>query len=211
MSQTVATQLRQERSSERLRSPQDPIARFQRWFQEATLSGIKEPSAMSVATVDVNGWPDARMLLLKGVDERGFVFYTNLQSVKARALTNDPRVALCFYWPTIDKQVRVRGRATMVSDQEADAYFATRARLSQLSAWASKQSEPMRGYFELEAAVARIALRFAIGPVPRPPFWSGFRVVPERIEFWTQKPFRRHRRLVYERTADGWRHSWLYP
>jgi pyridoxamine 5'-phosphate oxidase len=211
MSQTVAPQLRQERSSERLHSTQDPIDRFQRWFQEATLSGIKEPSAMSVATVDVNGWPDARMLLLKEVDERGFVFYTNLQSVKARALTNDPRVALCFYWPTIDKQVRVRGRATMVSDQEADAYFATRARLSKLSAWASKQSEPMHGYFELEAAVARIALRFAIGPVPRPPFWSGFRVVPERIEFWTQKPFRRHRRLVYERTADGWRHSWLYP
>ena len=138
-----------------------PIAIFQTWFAEASDSGIEEPSAMTVATVDVSGHPDARMLLLKGVDERGFVFYTNLGSAKAQALMHDSRVALCFYWAEIGKQVRVRGRANIVSDEEADAYFATRPRLSQISAWASKQSQPMRGYFELETEVAKI----------RPPFW----------------------------------------
>ena len=172
---------------------------------------MKEPSAMTVATVDEEAYPDARMMLLKGIDSRGFVFYTNMGSAKARALTHNPRVALCFYWLEIGKQVRVRGRANIVSDEEADAYFATRPRLSQISTWASKQSEPMRGYFELEAQVAKAALRFGIGKIPRPPFWSGFRVVPERIEFWLQKPFRRHHRIVYERVIDGWRKEWLYP
>jgi pyridoxamine 5'-phosphate oxidase len=189
----------------------DPIALFQTWFQEAIDSGIEEPSAMTVATVDVSGHPDARMMLLKGVDERGFVFYTNLGSAKAQALTHDPRVALCFYWAEIRKQVRIRGRANIVSDEEADAYFATRPRLSQISAWASKQSQPMRGYFELETEVAKSALHFGLGKIPRPPFWSGFRVVPERIEFWLQKPFRRHQRILYERTVEGWQKRWLYP
>ena len=129
----------------------------------------------AVATVDPDGSPDARMILLKGVDECGFVFYTNLGSAKAKALMHDPRVALCFYWAEIGKQVRVRGRANIVSDEEADAYFATRQRLSQISAWASKQSQPMRGYFELETEVAKSALRFGLGKIPRPPFWSGFR------------------------------------
>ena len=189
----------------------NPIALFQTWFREAINSGMKEPSAMAVATVDADGCPDARMMLLKGVDDRGLVFYTNLGSAKARALTHNPRAALCFYWPEIGKQVRVRGRANIVSDEEADAYFATRPRLSQISAWASKQSHPMRGYFELETRVAKTALHFGLGKVPRPSFWSGFRVVPERIEFWLQKPFRRHHRIVYERIADGWRKQWLYP
>jgi pyridoxamine 5'-phosphate oxidase len=188
----------------------DPIALFQEWFHEATEAEIKEPSAMTVATVDDDG-PDARMLLLKGVDERGFVFYTNLESPKARALRNDPRVALCFYWNTIEKQVRVRGRATLVSDAEADAYFATRPRLSQISAWASRQSRAMEGYFELEAEVAKAALRFGVGAIPRPPFWSGFRVAPERIEFWHGKPYRRHHRTVYTRTNAGWKTKFLYP
>lgn len=188
----------------------DPIALFREWFQEATESGIKEPSAMTVATVDGDG-PDARMLLLKGVDERGFVFYTNLESAKAQALRNDPRAALCFYWDQIEKQVRVRGRVALVSDEEADAYFATRPRLSQISAWASKQSRPMEGYFELEAEVAKAALRFGVGAIPRPPFWSGFRVAPERIEFWHGKPYRRHHRTVYTRTVDGWETQFLYP
>jgi pyridoxamine 5'-phosphate oxidase len=192
-------------------SADNPIALFQTWFAEAIDSGMKEPSAMTVATVDADGDPDARMMLLKGVDERGFVFYTNLGSAKARALTHNPRVALCFYWLEIYKQVRVRGRANMVGDEEADAYFATRPRLSQISAWASKQSQPMRGYFELETQVAKAALRFGVGKVPRPPFWSGFRVVPERIEFWLQKPFRRHQRILYERVPDGWQKRWLYP
>jgi pyridoxamine 5'-phosphate oxidase len=189
----------------------DPMALFQTWFAEAIDSGIEEPSAMAVATVDHSGFPDARMMLLKSVDERGFVFYTNLGSAKAGALTHNPRVALCFYWLEICKQVRVRGRANMVSDEEADAYFATRPRLSQISTWASKQSQPMRGYFELEVQVAKAALRFGVGKVPRPPFWSGFRVIPERIEFWLKKPFRRHQRILYERTPDGWRKQWLYP
>ena len=189
----------------------DPIALFQTWLQQAIDAGIEEPTAMTVATVAPDGHPDARMLLLKGVDERGFVFYTNLESPKAQALRHDPRVALCFYWMPLDKQVRVRGRAGMVSDAEADAYFTTRARLSQIGAWASKQSRPMQGYFELEAEVAKTALRFGVSQVPRPPFWSGFRVFPEQIEFWTEKPFRRHERILYHRTTEGWQTQWLYP
>jgi pyridoxamine 5'-phosphate oxidase len=189
----------------------DPIALFQAWLQEAVDVGIAEPSAMTVATVDPDGHPDARMLLLKGCDKRGFVFFTNMESPKARAMLREPRTALCFYWVKIDKQVRIRGHASVVSDEEADAYFATRPRLSQISAWASKQSRPMKGYFELEAEVAKATLRFGIGGVPRPPFWSGFRVVPERIEFWTQRPFRCHHRILYTLTIDGWQTEWLYP
>ena len=193
------------------RNADDPIALFQTWFREAIDSDINEPSAMAVATVDCDGFPDARMILLKGVAECGFVFYTNLGSAKAQALMHDSRVALCFYWAEIGKQVRVRGRASIVPDEEADAYFATRPRLSQISAWASKQSQPMRGYFELETEVAKSALRFGLREIPRPPFWSGFRVAPDRIEFWLQKPFRRHQRILYERTSDGWQKRWLYP
>jgi pyridoxamine 5'-phosphate oxidase len=189
----------------------DPIALFQMWLEQAGASSLEEPTAMTVATVDLDGSPDARMLLLKGVDERGFVFFTNMKSPKAQSLLRDSRTALCFYWMPLDRQVRVRGRAEVVSDEEADAYFATRARLSQISAWASKQSQPMRGYFELEAEVTKAALRFGIGKILRPSFWSGFRVLPERIEFWTGKPFRRHHRIVYERTPGGWRKQWLYP
>lgn len=189
----------------------DPIALFQSWMHEAVASGLKEPTAMTVATVDPTGQPDARMLLLKGVDERGFVFFTNLESVKGRSLLAEPRVALCFYWMSLDKQVRVRGRAERTSDEEADEYFATRPRLSQIGAWASQQSRPMLGYYELEAEVAKAALRFGVEKVPRPPFWSGFRVVPQEMEFWLQKPFRRHERILYRRTPEGWQTEWLYP
>ena len=188
----------------------DPIALFDQWFREAIEAGIKEPSAMTVATVDEDG-PDARMLLLKAVDKRGFVFYTNLESAKALALRNDARVALCFYWDRIEKQVRVRGRAIPVDDDEADAYFSTRPRLSQISAWASKQSRPMDGPFELETELAKTALRFGVGGIPRPPFWSGFRVVPDQIEFWHGKPYRRHHRTLYTRTVAGWETHFLYP
>lgn len=189
----------------------DPLTLFQTWLQEAIDSGINEPTAMTVATVDLERGPDARMLLLKGCDERGFVFYTNLESRKAQALRKDPRVALCFFWAALEKQVRIRGRAALVSEVEADAYFASRPRLSQISAWASKQSRRMGGYFELEAAVAKTALRFGAGPIPRPPFWSGFRVAPEQMEFWHGKPYRRHHRILYVRTADSWQTQFLYP
>jgi pyridoxamine 5'-phosphate oxidase len=190
---------------------EDPIALFQAWFKDAAASGVKEPSAMSLATVDTEGNPDARMMLLKSVDEHGFVFFTNLGSVKVRALACHPRAALCFYWAPLDRQVRVRGRVEPVSDKEADDYFATRPRLSQISAWASKQSQPMRGYFDLETAVAKTAVRFKLGTIPRPSFWSGFRVVPDEIEFWIQKPFRRHQRFIYSRSGGGWTRQWLYP
>lgn len=190
---------------------ENPIELFQTWFEEAAAAGVKEPSAMSVATVDTEGNPDARMMLLKSVDERGFVFFTNLGSVKVRALACHPRAALCFYWAPLDRQVRVRGRVEPVTDKEADDYFATRPRLSQISAWASKQSQPMRGYFDLETAIAKTALRFGLGAIPRPAFWSGFRVVPDAIEFWIQKPFRRHQRFVYFRNGDHWTRQWLYP
>jgi pyridoxamine 5'-phosphate oxidase len=189
----------------------DPIALFKTWFQEASDAGVKDPTAMAIATIDANGQPDVRMVLLKGVDKRGFVFYTNLGSPKAHALEHDPRVALCFYWDQLDKQVRIRGRVEQVTEKEADAYFATRPRLSQIGAWASKQSQPMGGYYELETEVARTAVRFGVGEVPRPPFWSGFRVVPEQIEFWKQKPFRRHERILYTRAANNWQKQWLYP
>jgi pyridoxamine 5'-phosphate oxidase len=204
-------QFKSDQSSEVSLASEDPIALFRTWFQEAIDSGEEQAQAMSVATLETDGSPDARMMLLKGMDERGFAFYTNMQSPKARALLRDPRVALCFYWSKIDKQVRIRGRAKIISDKEADAYFATRPRLSQISAWASRQSKQMRGYFEFEAEVAKAALRFGIGEIPRPAFWSGFRVEPERIEFWKQKPFRRHQRILYSRSANGWRREWLYP
>jgi pyridoxamine 5'-phosphate oxidase len=189
----------------------NPLTLFQTWLQEAIDSGSNEPTAMTVATVDQEGGPDARMLLLKSCDERGLVFYTNLESPKAQALRRDPRVALCFFWAALEKQVRVRGRAALVSDEEADIYFASRPRLSQISAWASKQSRTMGGYFELETAVAKTALRFGAGTIPRPPFWSGFRVAPEEMEFWHGKPYRRHHRILYVRTADSWQTQFLYP
>ena len=150
------------------------------------------------------------MLLLKGVDEQGFVFYTNLGSPKAADLGANPRAELCFYWPP-DRQVRVRGGVQAVGDAEADAYFATRTRISQLGAWASHQSRPLGGNAALERAVAAFALRFAVQPVPRPPFWSGFRLAPSQIEFWEQRPFRLHHRVVCTRTAEGWEERDLYP
>jgi len=189
----------------------DPIGHFKAWLADATRSGEAEPTAMALATADAAGNPDVRMVLLKHVDARGYVFYTNLGSPKASELAARPRASLCFYWGRIGRQVRISGRTEPVSSEEADRYFATRPRLSQLGAWASKQSKPMQGYYDLEKACASFAMRYPVGAVPRPPFWSGFRVVPERIEFWLQKPFRRHERVLHVLENGQWRQEWLYP
>ena len=193
------------------RAGSDPIGQFREWLADATKSGEAEPTAMALATADAAGNPDVRMVLCKLADDRGFVFYTNLGSPKASDLAARPRATLCFYWGSLGRQVRVTGRAEPVSAEEADAYFATRPRLSQLGAWASRQSKPMAGYYDLEKACAAFALRYHVGSVPRPPFWSGYRVVPERIEFWLQKPFRRHERVVHVLENGGWRRQWLFP
>jgi len=192
-------------------SAPDPIVRFQDWFAEARAREPDDATAMSLATADASGRPSVRMVLLKAVDARGFVFYTNLTSPKIADLDANPRAALCFHWAKMERQVRIDGRVEPVSDAEADAYFASRPRLSQLGAWASQQSKPMAGRFVLEQAVAAVALRFGAGTVPRPPFWSGRRVVPEVIEFWHQRAFRHHDRERYVRTAEGWRSEWLFP
>jgi len=189
----------------------DPIVQFAEWFGAATQGGVPEPTAMAVATAGADGMPSVRMLLLKGVDARGFVFYTNLGSPKAAELAANPRAALCFYWNQIKRQVRVSGPVERVTDAEADAYFATRPRLSQIGAWASHQSQPMTDRFELERNCAAVALRHGLGAVPRPPGWSGYRVVPESIEFWHEKPFRLHERVRFTRTAGGWTSQLIFP
>ncbi|MFT4171555.1 MAG: pyridoxamine 5'-phosphate oxidase [Rhodocyclaceae bacterium] len=190
------------------------VQRFKIWLEEAETGEPNDPDAMSIATVGPDGMPSVRMVLLKDVDERGFVFYTNLGSQKARELIANPQVALCFHWKSLQRQVRVQGVAEPVTAAEADAYFASRARDSRIGAWASKQSQPMQSRFELEKRVAEYALRFHIGAVPRPEFWSGFRVVPKVIEFWQAKPFRLHERVRYERTAPDaqqWAGDTLFP
>ena len=191
----------------------DPIALFVDWLEAATRSEPSDPNAMTVATVDADGLPDARTVLLKGVDEAGFVFFSNLESAKGRELSANPKAALLFHWKSLKRQVRVRGAVTLVSEAEADAYFATRARASQIGAWASSQSRPMEGPLALEAAVARYGARFGLGPVPRPPYWTGFRLEPMQIEFWRARRFRLHERLLFAREAAGapWTSGRLYP
>ena len=193
---------------------EDPIARFQAVFAEAKripADKLPEPTAFSLGTVDANGRPSVRIVLLKDVDERGFVFYTNHESRKGRELLASRRAALCFHWQLLEQQVRVEGFVTTVTDAEADAYFSSRARGSQLGAWASIQSRPMDHPDDLDRRLAEITARFGDAPIPRPPHWSGFRVVPERIEFWKGMPSRLHVRHVYTREGNGWTTQRLYP
>lgn len=192
----------------------DPIARFQALLARAVAiprDRLPEPTAFALGSVDERGHPSVRIVLLKHVDARGFVFYTNHESRKGRELLATRRAALCFHWQLLEEQVRVEGPVEVVSDAEADEYFASRARGSQLGAWASLQSQPMAQPGDLEARLAEFERKFAGGAVPRPPHWSGFRVAPERIEFWRNMPSRLHVRHVYESDGAGWRVTQLFP
>jgi pyridoxamine 5'-phosphate oxidase len=190
----------------------DPIERFASLFEHVTSLEIPEPNAMCLSTVDSDGRPSSRMVLLKGFDERGFVFFTNLESRKGREIAANPAVALCFFWQRVARQVRIEGDAVAVDDEEADAYFASRPRGSQIGAWASAQSRKLSSRQALLDTVEEIENRYEDQTIPRPPYWSGFRVVPRRIEFWTGSEFRLHERDVFERHDDGtWISSLLYP
>ena len=187
------------------------ISQFNSWLDEAQSTEPNDANAMSLATVNADGEPSVRMVLLKDVDERGFVFYTNFESQKGTELLQNPNAALCFHWKSLRRCVRINGAVEQVTDAEADTYFNSRARDSRIGAWASQQSRPMEGRFSLEAAVAKYAAKHAIGTVPRPPYWSGFRVMPKKIEFWQDKPFRLHERNQYTLTDSGWQQAVLYP
>ena len=190
----------------------EPFRLFATWLDDATGSEPNDPNGVALATVDEDGLPDVRMVLLKGFDEQGFVFYTNFESAKGREILSSMKAAMCFHWKSLRRQVRIRGPVEVVSDAEADAYYATRPRGSRIGAWASKQSRPLESRFALEKAVAEYTAKYAIGDIPRPEYWSGFRLVPHHIEFWHDRPFRLHDRIRFTRTADGgWEKARLYP
>lgn len=190
----------------------DPFRLFDAWFGEANqCAALSEPTAMVLSTVDRELMPDSRVVLLKEVLDRGFVFFTNLTSTKSLELAENPNAALCFYWMPLDKQIRIRGLVEPVSDAVADAYFAERPKQSQIGAWASKQSTPYRQHLEFERRIAKYAAKYAIGKVPRPPFWSGFRLAPKQIEFWLKQPYRLHDRLRYTLIEEAWHRERLYP
>jgi pyridoxamine 5'-phosphate oxidase len=191
----------------------EPLRLFAAWFEDAKRAEPVNPEAMTVATVDADGLPNARMVLLKGFDERGFVFYTNQDSNKGHELAAAPKAALTFYWKSLQRQVRLRGSVEPVSQAEADAYFASRSRMAQIGAWASKQSSALESRLAFEKAIARFTAKYAIGTVPRPPYWSGYRVVPQEIEFWQERPFRLHDRVAFTRPSLNapWTKTRLYP
>ena len=189
----------------------EPYKLFAAWLEDATKSEPNDPNGVALATVDPDGLPDVRMVLLKGFDTQGFVFYTNFESAKGREILSSMKAAMCFHWKSLRRQVRVRGPVEIVTDAEADAYFATRPRGSRIGAWASKQSRPLESRFALEKAVAEYTAKFMIGEIPRPKHWSGFRIVPSAIEFWHDRPFRLHDRIVFSKTDGGWEKTRLYP
>lgn len=191
--------------------PEEPLELFAAWLKDAEAGEPNDPNAMALATVAEDGMPSLRMVLLKGFDAAGFVFYTNLESRKGEQLQAQPKASLLWHWKSLRRQVRVEGPVSPVTEEEADAYFASRPKQSQIGAWASQQSRPLEGRFELEKRVAQFAAKYALGAVPRPPHWSGFRVAPERIEFWQDGAFRLHDRLVYHRSDTAWRTEKLYP
>ena len=189
----------------------EPFEIFRSWFAEAQEKELNDPNAVAVATADAQGRPSVRMVLMKSWDEAGFVFYTNLESRKGRELAENPNVSLLFHWKSLRRQVRIEGKAEPVSDAEADAYFASRPRDSQIGAWASDQSRPLDGRATFLGRIAKEAARFGLGAVPRPRHWSGFRVVPERIEFWEDRSFRLHERRFFVKTPSGWSWTYLFP
>jgi pyridoxamine 5'-phosphate oxidase len=191
----------------------DPLRLFAAWMTDAIASEPRDPTAMTLATVDDDGAPNARLVLLKGTDARGFVFYTNRNSQKGHELDAHPVAALVFHWKSLNRQIRVRGPVEHVTDEEADAYFATRPKQAQIGAWASKQSSPLESRLAFEKAVALYAAKYAIGTVPRPPYWSGYRILPLRMEFWHDRPFRLHDRIEFRRAAPdaAWSKTRLYP
>lgn len=189
----------------------EPFRLFSEWLADATASEPNDPNAMALATVDADGLPNVRMVLLKGADADGFVFFTNYESDKGRELLASRKAALCFHWKSLRRQIRVRGAIAPVETAEADAYFATRARGSRIGAWASKQSRPLESRFALEKAVAAYAAKYAIGEVPRPDHWSGFRLTPVAIEFWKDGQFRLHDRVRFTRQGEEWVRTRLYP
>lgn len=196
----------------------DPFALFQAWMTDAEASEPNDPNAMALATVDADGLPNVRMVLLKGLDDagtadRGFVFFTNFEGTKGRELLAHPKAAAVFHWKSLQRQIRVRGAVTVVPDVEADSYYASRPRLSRIGAWASSQSRPLEGRFALEASVAKYTAKYAIGEIPRPPHWSGFRITPVEIEFWRAGAFRLHDRAVFRRPDDAtpWTSTRLFP
>jgi pyridoxamine 5'-phosphate oxidase len=191
----------------------EPFDVFDAWFEDAKSRELNEPEAMALATVDVDGMPDARMVLLKEWDESGFVFYTNGESAKGRQLANNMKAAALFHWKSLRRQVRLRGQVELVEREKSDAYYASRPRDSRIGAWASQQSRPLESRFALEKAVAQYALKYAIGDIPRPPYWQGYRIVPTAIEFWADRPFRLHDRIRFSRAGkeEPWTKERLYP